>query len=106
MFTQLIERPRVLQRIPCSERQREPFQQQPHRNEADKTVPRDGMRHPIAANLDFVDHAAHLAEIVQLGNVAIKANRKIRWNPEKLECTGDADATALLRMPYRAGYSL
>ena len=55
---------------------------------------------------DFVDHAAHLAEIVQLGNVAIKANRKIRWNPEKLECTGDADATALLRMPYRAGYSL
>jgi hypothetical protein len=58
------------------------------------------------AGSNFVDHAAHLAEIVQLGNIAIRAKDKLYWDAENLRFTNSAAANALISPPYRSGWSL
>lgn len=58
------------------------------------------------AGSNFVDHAAHLAEIVQLGNIALKVPGKLFWDPVNLKFTNSAAATALINPPYRSGWSL
>jgi predicted dehydrogenase len=59
---------------------------------------------PAGAN--FADHAAHLAEVVLLGNIAIRMNAKLDWDGEKMEFTNNKEANALVNPPYRAGWSL
>ncbi len=58
------------------------------------------------AGSNFVDHAAHLAEIVQLGNIAIRAKEKLYWDAENLRFTNSDVANALIQPPYRSGWSL
>ena len=58
------------------------------------------------AGSDFVQHAAHLAEVILLGVVALRANRKLYWDPKAMRITNDAEADKLVNPPYRKGWSL
>ncbi|MGD0088940.1 MAG: Gfo/Idh/MocA family oxidoreductase [Planctomycetota bacterium] len=58
------------------------------------------------AGADFATHAAHLAEVVLLGNIAIRAKEKLYWDAENLTFTNSKAANALLNPPYRQGWSL
>jgi hypothetical protein len=58
------------------------------------------------AGSNFVDHAAHLAEVVQLGNIALRAKEKLYWDAARLSFTNSEAANALISPPYRTGWSL
>jgi predicted dehydrogenase len=51
------------------------------------------------------DYAAMLAEAVLLGNVAIRAGKKLTYDGEKMTFS-DSDADRLLRREYRTGWKL
>jgi predicted dehydrogenase len=55
---------------------------------------------------DFVLHAAHLAEVVLLGNIAIRTEEKLHWDGENLKFTNSDAANALINPPYREGWRL
>jgi hypothetical protein len=57
------------------------------------------------AGSNFIDHAAHLAEVVQLGNIALRVNEKLYWDAENLRFTNSEAANALINPPYREGWS-
>ncbi len=48
--------------------------------------------------------AAHLTEVVLLGNIAQRVGRKIEWNGAEMRVVGDPEADALVDPPYRAGW--
>ncbi|HXE56122.1 MAG TPA: Gfo/Idh/MocA family oxidoreductase [Tepidisphaeraceae bacterium] len=52
------------------------------------------------------DYSARLAEIVLLGNVAIRSGRRIEWDPTKFEITNAPEANTYLRREYRKGWDL
>ncbi|HOQ90921.1 MAG TPA: gfo/Idh/MocA family oxidoreductase, partial [Candidatus Hydrogenedentes bacterium] len=54
---------------------------------------------------DF-SYAAPLTEFVLLGTVALRVGRTVTYDTEKMEITGDAEATQLLRGTYRKGWEL
>jgi hypothetical protein len=58
------------------------------------------------AGSSFSDHAAHLTEIVQLGNIALRTRGKLHWDPVNLRFTNSDAANALINPPYRTGWSL
>ncbi len=58
------------------------------------------------AGSNFVDHAAHLAEVVLLGNIAIRTNQKLLWDGDNLRFTNSEEANKLINPPYREGWSL
>ena len=58
------------------------------------------------AGSNFVDHAAHLAEVVLLGNIAIRTNQKLLWDGDNLRFTNSDEANQLINPPYRDGWSL
>lgn len=58
------------------------------------------------AGSNFVDHAAHLTEVVLLGNIAIRTKEKLYWDGENLRFTNSEAANRLINPPYRAGWSL
>ena len=58
------------------------------------------------AGSNFVDHAAHLAEVVLLGNIAIRTNKKLLWDGDNLRFTNSDEANRLINPPYRDGWSL
>jgi hypothetical protein len=58
------------------------------------------------AGSNFVDHAAHLAAVVLMGNIAIRTQEKLYWDAEKLQFTNSDAANQLLNPPYREGWSL
>lgn len=58
------------------------------------------------AGSNFVDHAAHLAEVVQLGNIALRSKEKLYWDAANLRFTNCAAANELIQPPYRSGWSL
>lgn len=58
------------------------------------------------AGSDFAHHAAHLTEVVLLGNIAIRTKEKLLWDAEKLRFTNSEAANKLLNPPYRSGWSL
>ena len=59
------------------------------------------------AGSNFADHAAHLAEVVLLGNIAIRTNSRLEWDPENLKFKGNnAEADGLINPPYRKGWTL
>jgi hypothetical protein len=58
------------------------------------------------AGSNFVDHAAHLAEVVMLGNVALRSKERIYWDAANLRVTNSDEANALINPPYRQGWTL
>ena len=58
------------------------------------------------AGSDFVLHAAHLAEVVLLGNIAIRTEEKLYWDAEAMAFKNSPAANALINPPYRKGWSL
>ncbi|WP_165225345.1 Gfo/Idh/MocA family protein [Aquisphaera insulae] len=59
-----------------------------------------------AAGSNFDGHAAHLAEVVQLGNIALRTPGRLAWDPVGLRFTNSAAANALVNPPYRSGWYL
>src|SRR4051812_14600482 len=53
-----------------------------------------------------VDIGHRTASICNLGNIAMRLKRKIRWDPDKEQILGDDEATALLSRPMRAPWHL
>ncbi|MBI2950282.1 MAG: Gfo/Idh/MocA family oxidoreductase [Verrucomicrobia bacterium] len=58
------------------------------------------------AGSNFVDHAAHLAEVVLLGNIAIRTKGKLLWDGANLRFTNSEAANELINPPYRDGWSI
>jgi len=58
------------------------------------------------AGSNFVDHAAHLAAVVLMGNIAIRIQEKLLWDGEKRQFKNSEAANRLLNPPYREGWSL
>jgi len=58
------------------------------------------------AGSNFVDHAAHLAEVVLLGNIAIRTKEKLLWDGPNLRFTNSETANQLINPPYRAGWTV
>lgn len=58
------------------------------------------------AGSNFVDHAAPLAEVVLLGNIAIRTKEKLLWDGPNLRFTNSEAANQLINPPYRSGWSI
>jgi predicted dehydrogenase len=58
---------------------------------------------PACSNFDT---AGPLTEMVLLGNVAVRAGRKIFWDGPNMRCTNLPEANQYLRREYRAGWTL
>jgi predicted dehydrogenase len=58
------------------------------------------------AGSNFVDHAAHLAEVVLLGNIAIRTKGRLLWDGPNLRFTNSEAANQLINPPYRAGWTV
>jgi predicted dehydrogenase len=58
------------------------------------------------AGSDFARHAAHLTEVVLLGNIAIRTKQKLLWDGENLRFKNSEAANKLINPPYRAGWTL
>src|SRR5207244_7806619 len=57
-----------------------------------------------AAMSNFVDYAGPLAELVLLGNVAVRAGRRVVWDSERLQATDLPAAAPFIRRAYRRGW--
>lgn len=86
-----------------------------HYRKPPKTLPRspghyhewvNACRGGPPAGSNFVDHAGLLTELCLLGNVAVRAQRKLEWDGPNLRFTNDAKASKLLHRQYREGWSL
>jgi predicted dehydrogenase len=82
-----------------------------------RTLPRVGGRHHRewldairggrAPMSNFVDYSAQLAEVVLLGNVAIRVNgQRVVWNAEKMQAVDLPAADPFIRREYRKGWNL
>lgn len=58
---------------------------------------------PAGSNFD---HAAPLTELVLLGNVALRAGKKIDWDSKQMRVRNDRAATAFIRREYRKGWEI
>jgi len=58
------------------------------------------------AGSNFVDHSGLLSEVCLLGNVALRAGKKLTWDGPNLKVTNDKDANRFLHREYRQGWSL
>jgi predicted dehydrogenase len=58
------------------------------------------------AGSNFLDHSGLLTEVCLLGNVAVRAQKKLLWDGPNLRITNDAAANKLLHRDYRAGWTL
>jgi len=58
---------------------------------------------PAMSNFNY---ASRLTETALLGNVAIRAGKKIEWDPKKMEITNLPEANKFLSRDYRDGWSL
>jgi len=58
------------------------------------------------AGSNFVDHAGLLTEVCLLGNVAVRAGKKLLWDGVNMRFTNDAGANRWLHRNYRPGWSL
>lgn len=66
----------------------------------------DACRGGKPAGANFADHAAHLAEVVLLGNIAIRMNQKLEWDPVNMRFPNCPEADRFINPPYREGFSL
>jgi hypothetical protein len=55
---------------------------------------------------NFVDYAGQFAETVLLGNVAMRAGKRVVWEAERMRATDLAAADRYIRREYRKGWSL
>ncbi|QDU09087.1 Gfo/Idh/MocA family protein [Gimesia aquarii] len=58
---------------------------------------------PAMSNFNY---ASRLTETTLLGNVAIRAGKKLEWDPKKMEFTNAPEANKFLTRDYRDGWSL
>lgn len=58
---------------------------------------------PPGANFEF---EAAVTETILLGNVAVRAGKKVRWDSAKLQVTNVPSAQPLVSFPYRPGWAL
>ena len=58
------------------------------------------------AALSNFDYAGMLTEFILLGNVAIKAGKKLEWDGPNMKFTNAPDADKFLKREYRKGWSL
>ena len=66
----------------------------------------DACRGGSAPGSNFVDHSGLLTETCLLGNVALRAGRKIDWDGPNLRITNDDNANRYLHREYRDGWML
>jgi len=66
----------------------------------------DACRGGPAAGANFVDHAGLLSEVCLLGNVAVRAHKKLQWDGSQLKITNDEEANQYLHRTYRSGWML
>ncbi len=52
------------------------------------------------------DYSGLLTEANHLGNVAYRTGKKLQWDPVKLQAANVPEAAAILRRPYRQGWTL
>jgi hypothetical protein len=80
-----------------------------------KTLPRspghykefvDACRGGAPAGANFVDHAGLLTEACMLGNVALRAGKKLTWDGPSFKITNDEAANQWLHREYRTGWTL
>ena len=80
-----------------------------------KTLPRsvghdkefiDACRGGPPAGSDFVNHSGLLSEVCMLGNVALRAGKKLDWDGPNMKVTNDEAANQYLQREYREGWSL
>jgi len=55
---------------------------------------------------NFPDYGSRLSEIVLLGNVAIRAGKKIEWDGPGMKAVGAPDVDQYLKREYRKGWEL
>jgi predicted dehydrogenase len=58
---------------------------------------------PAGANFQF---ASLITQVVMLGNVALKAQRKLMWDPDNMKIIDDEKANAVLTKEYREGWTV
>lgn len=58
-----------------------------------------------AASCNF-DFAQYITEFVQLGNLAVRTGKGVRFDAAAMKVTNNAAADELLRIPYRNGWTL
>jgi predicted dehydrogenase len=79
-----------------------------------KTIPRVEGHHqdwiqackggkPASSNFDY---AGPLTEMILLGNLALRAGRKLEWDGPNMKCTNWPAADQYVRREYRAGWTL
>ncbi len=56
------------------------------------------------ASSSFTDYSGHLAEVVLLGNLAVRTGRKIEWDGENLKARNCPEADRYIRREYRKGW--
>lgn len=56
--------------------------------------------------LSNFDYSGPMTELVLLGNVAVRAGKKIEWDAKGLKITNDRDANKFLRTKYRKGWEV
>jgi len=66
----------------------------------------DACRGGTPAGSNFVDHSGVLSEVCMLGNVAVRAQKKLLWDGPNFKVTNDAAANKFLHRDYRSGWSL
>ncbi len=66
----------------------------------------DACRGGPPAGANFVDHAGLLTEACMLGNVALRAGKKLAWDGPNLRVTNDEAANKFLHREYRPGWTL
>jgi hypothetical protein len=52
------------------------------------------------------DYAGPFTEVVLLGNVAIRAGKRINWDSEQLRARNLPEADQFIRREYRKGWTL
>jgi predicted dehydrogenase len=58
---------------------------------------------PASSNFDY---AGPLTEMILLGNLALRAGRKLEWDGPNMKCTNWPAADVYVRREYRAGWTL
>ena len=64
---------------------------------------REGKPELALANFDY---AGPLTETVLLGNVALRAGKRIEWDPKGMKCVNAPEADPYVRREYRKGWEL
>jgi predicted dehydrogenase len=66
----------------------------------------DACRGGSPAGSNFVDHAALVTEVVLLGNIAVRSQKKLQWDGANLRFKNDTAANQSLQRQYRQGWTL